>query len=126
MLGLVIYTVVLVVLFIICRELVCWYWKINEHLVGQRRLAEEIAGLRSDLNQANSTVAPTPTPVVEDIARIARTVAAFEQKPVDEQPKVVEVTNECPNCGAPYRLSDYREDAEITCSKCKEPLTQTQ
>lgn len=29
---------------------------------------------------------------------------------------------ECEHCGTPYRLSDYREDAEIYCDMCKQNI----
>lgn len=30
---------------------------------------------------------------------------------------------QCPNCGSPYRLQDYRPDATIVCGVCKEDIT---
>lgn len=34
-----------VVIFAICRELMCWYWKINEHLENQRQIIEKLENL---------------------------------------------------------------------------------
>lgn len=37
---------VLIIIFILCRELVCWYWKINESIKNQKeiiRLLKKIA-----------------------------------------------------------------------------------
>lgn len=40
---------ILAALFVLGRELVCWYWKINQHLDGQKELAEEVRKLREEL-----------------------------------------------------------------------------
>ena len=34
-----------IIIFIVCRELVCWYWKINEHLENQRKIIEKLESL---------------------------------------------------------------------------------
>jgi len=31
-----------VLIFIICREIVCWYWKINEHINLQKKILEKL------------------------------------------------------------------------------------
>ncbi len=36
---------VAIIIFIVCRELVCWYWKINEHLENQRKIIEKLDNL---------------------------------------------------------------------------------
>lgn len=30
----------IIVLFFICRELMCWYWKINKHLENQNKIID--------------------------------------------------------------------------------------
>lgn len=44
----ILFILILVILFVLCRELLCWYWKINESIKNQkeiirllRKLAEE-------------------------------------------------------------------------------------
>lgn len=33
---------VLLLVFLVCRELVCWYWKVNEGLVLLKRIADRL------------------------------------------------------------------------------------
>nr|BFD64948.1 hypothetical protein BdHM001_36290 [Bdellovibrio sp. HM001] len=40
--GLAIFVAIMFVLFLICREIVCWYFKINEHLDLQRAILAEL------------------------------------------------------------------------------------
>jgi hypothetical protein len=57
---------------------------------------------------------------VQDEPQVEAVAVSLWERLTRQQP--VETDDQCPNCGAPYRLSDYRTDVEITCSQCKEPL----
>lgn len=48
---------ILVVIFLICRELMCWYWKINEMVSLLKSINEKLDGaqLRNDRASSNST-----------------------------------------------------------------------
>lgn len=49
--SLVVFIVISIGIFLICRELICWYWKINESLRVQKEIAsklDEIIGLLND------------------------------------------------------------------------------
>jgi hypothetical protein len=86
---------ILSVIFLFCRELVCWYWKVN-HIVA---LLTEIR----DLLAKNSTHMASPT-----VAQLA----SFQT----EQPttaSIVEADGVCPNCKAAISL------ASETCPKCQ-------
>lgn len=37
--------IITVAIFFLCRELMCWYWKINEHLENQRKILEKLEKL---------------------------------------------------------------------------------
>ncbi len=51
----------IIALFLIFRELVCWYWKINEGL----KLLQEIRDLLGRLPTTNSHTQPSPKPQPE-------------------------------------------------------------
>lgn len=42
MADLLIVLVITIAIFFLCRELMCWYWKINEHLENQKRIIEKL------------------------------------------------------------------------------------
>lgn len=59
--SLLVIILVCVLIFIVCRELVCWYWKINKTIANQEeiiRLLKRIA----DEKEAPSTNQPTIDP----------------------------------------------------------------
>lgn len=45
MTELIIVLAITIIVFVVCRELVCWYWKINEHLENQRKIIEKLDNL---------------------------------------------------------------------------------
>lgn len=47
----ILYLVVVVVLSLIFREVVCWYWKINEYLAEFRMLATDVHIIRKSITQ---------------------------------------------------------------------------
>ncbi len=91
--AVIIFLVVCVVVFLVCRELLCWYWKINQSIA----LLTEIR----DLLKANRVVAPTSPPLV----------------PLTPPPAMLlEPTGpmgSCPNCSATIPMSS------ADCPKCK-------
>ncbi len=40
--SLIILFIISIVIFLICRELVCWYWKINERLRVQKEISSKL------------------------------------------------------------------------------------
>lgn len=42
MADLLIVLVITIAIFFLCRELMCWYWKINEHLENQKKIIEKL------------------------------------------------------------------------------------
>lgn len=47
--GLLIYTAVTLFIFLIIRELVCWYWKINERITLLRSIDQRLASIENGL-----------------------------------------------------------------------------
>ncbi|KXK20463.1 MAG: hypothetical protein UZ15_CFX003001688 [Chloroflexi bacterium OLB15] len=47
------YAVVAFIIFLILRELVCWYWKINEMITLQKRIITLLETLTKDTSQLN-------------------------------------------------------------------------
>ena len=41
---------VIAIIFLVCREIVCWYWKINERLEMQREIRNEVRTLTRRIN----------------------------------------------------------------------------
>lgn len=48
---LVIVLIITVAIFFLCRELMCWYWKINEHLANQTKMIEALQNIQYKLDQ---------------------------------------------------------------------------
>lgn len=42
MANLLIVLVICIAVFLLCREFMCWYWKINEHLDNQQKIIEKL------------------------------------------------------------------------------------
>ena len=55
--GLLIFLAVLIIIFLIFREVVCWYWKINQSVA----LLTEIRDLLAGRTVTQNTIASTPT-----------------------------------------------------------------
>jgi hypothetical protein len=54
--SLLIILAVLVIIFLICRELVCWYFKINQRLSQQSLIIDLLKDIKIFLNQSNKQV----------------------------------------------------------------------
>lgn len=39
-----------VAIFLLCREIVCWYWKINKRLEIEQQILDELRKLNADKN----------------------------------------------------------------------------
>ena len=51
--------VLIVAVFLLCREIVCWYWKINKVIANQEeiiRLLKKIAGEGNSTTSSNQTI----------------------------------------------------------------------
>lgn len=40
--SLLIILIICIAIFFLCREVMCWYWKINEHLENQKKIIEKL------------------------------------------------------------------------------------
>ena len=63
--GLMIFSIILIVIFLACREIVCWYFKINQTvslLTEVRNLLAATKGSRSDSQSSWSGARSEPTP----------------------------------------------------------------
>lgn len=49
--GLLTMLFVLVVIFLVCREIVCWYWKINKQIKNQERIIELLESINQKLSK---------------------------------------------------------------------------
>lgn len=48
---LIIVLIVTIAIFFLCREIMCWYWKINEHLENQKKIIEKLDKLDQVISQ---------------------------------------------------------------------------
>ena len=109
MLGyLLVVLIVLAVIFLVLRELVCWYWKINQHIA----LLTEIRDLLSakGISNASQTVTSLSSTGATDISAPGLTTSTSStapQKP-DTGPRGI-----CPNCDSQIALNSSE------CPKCK-------
>ncbi len=98
--------VIIIVVFLILREVVCWYWKINETLSVLKEIRDSL--------KDQSTISTTNQ---RDKSQVQN--QSEIQRP--EQTKYIKKV--CPKCNHPYSLADYDPTAEhIYCSDCKEEL----
>lgn len=42
-----------IAVFFLCREIMCWYWKINEHLDNQKKIIEKLDKLDQVISELN-------------------------------------------------------------------------
>lgn len=54
-LPLVYWIIVVIIIIAVIREVVCWYWKINEHLEEQQKQTEILEEIRDILKNNKST-----------------------------------------------------------------------
>lgn len=98
--------VIIVVLFLIFREVLCWYWKINQN----HALLTEIR----DLLKASLRTGTTSTPAA---AATASPVATAVSAPVESAPPAITAhvgpMGSCPNCSTGIPL------AAQECPNCK-------
>ena len=50
-LPLLIYLIFIIAIFLICREIVCWYWKINQSIKNQERIIELLEKINKNLQK---------------------------------------------------------------------------
>lgn len=53
--GFLLALVVCVAIFMICREIMCWYWKVNKRLEIEQQILEELRKLNVTMEQNNNT-----------------------------------------------------------------------
>lgn len=51
--GEIIILIVVIAFFVLCRELVCWYWKINETVTKQQKTIDSLTDIICRLDQIN-------------------------------------------------------------------------
>jgi hypothetical protein len=90
--GLVIFAIIVIVIFLVCREIVCWYFKFNQNVA----LLTEIRDLLAAKGSSQST-----TPPSERATRV----------PQKESPL------RCPGCGA-----NVVDAGSAFCTKCGSKL----
>lgn len=45
--------IITIAIFFLCREIMCWYWKINEHLDNQKKIIEKLDKLDQVISELN-------------------------------------------------------------------------
>ncbi len=95
--ALVLFLVIAIVIFLVCRELVCWYWKINQSVA----LLTEIR----DLLKSQASTAQTSLQSALSVPASRQTV---EPESVSTGPM-----GTCPNCSSTIPMSS------IECPRCK-------
>ena len=97
--------IVVLVIFLIAREIVCWYWKINQAVYS----LENIESLLEEITDKLDKITDEPEEGNE---------ATDQEEDIIDDGKT-----RCPECRTPYDIRDYRKDAsEILCSACKTRL----
>ena len=101
--SLLISLLVILVVFLILREVVCWYWKINETLSVLKEIRDLLKSNPSAVQQ-NSSNSPNVVAKKEEVPRLT------EQEMYDK--------GNCPECGATVDRDQER------CPECETSLTQ--
>ena len=65
--GLLVGLFIIVCVFILCRELICWYWKINKSIANQERI---INLLEQQIKQGQVTIKPNQEDQVDRLDKI--------------------------------------------------------
>ncbi len=102
--GLLVALVVLVVFFLICRELFCWYWKINQNIALLTEIRDLLTG-KAALVVASPSAGDVNEVVVKSVAPRASSPPAVAAP--------AGPLGTCPNCSTAVPL------AAQECPKCK-------
>ncbi|RJO67419.1 MAG: hypothetical protein C4523_09440 [Myxococcales bacterium] len=103
-----------VIVVLICREIVCWYWKINLHLAKQDQIIGLLKAIKTQLAAANQSVASADAATTQEtLAAANQSVASADATTTQETgsalgfcpcgAKIQEKRIDCPRCGAKYR-----------------------
>lgn len=103
--GLLIFSVILIVIFLVCREIICWYWKINQNVALLTEIRDLLAAKGTSSTSPNVA---NPSPAAEIAKAASAAKLDEEQRAYAMKPK-----GSCPNCKAIIPL-----DSE-SCPKCK-------
>ena len=109
MLGyLLVVLIVLAVIFLVLRELVCWYWKINEHIA----LLTEIRDLLSakGISNASQTATSLSSTGATNISAPGLTTPTSSTEPQNPYTGPLGI---CPNCDSQIALDSSE------CPRCK-------
>lgn len=49
--GQLVILIIAIGIFFLCRELMCWYWKINDHLTNQTKMIDILQNIQYKLDQ---------------------------------------------------------------------------
>jgi ABC-type transport system involved in cytochrome bd biosynthesis fused ATPase/permease subunit len=51
---------VVLVVFLICRELICWYWKLNAIVANQKQQSETLKSILEEIKKLSPKAEPAP------------------------------------------------------------------
>tara|TARA_B100000315_G_C14163092_1_gene400976 strand:+ start:108 stop:539 length:432 start_codon:yes stop_codon:yes gene_type:complete len=50
------YIIITIIIFLICREFICWYWKINKRIQNNEDILDSLKGVKNELRNLNSSL----------------------------------------------------------------------
>lgn len=113
--GLLVPIVVAIIVFLICREIFCWYWKINATLA----VLTEIRDLLKNSNLSSGQIpatngkshVPGPIPTTNETEKIGGPGHHW-----GENDKTHSVVKKCPKCGGVFHGAEFEVCEECNCS----------
>lgn len=116
MLGyLLVVLIVLAVIFLVLRELVCWYWKINEHIALLTEIRDLLAKGQSPTG--STSTAPMSGGGQYSAQRDRETTELAARKAEQERLDALKPQGHCPSCEAVIPL-----DSDV-CPRCEAQFT---
>ena len=106
--GLIVILLVLIGIFFLCRELLCWYWKINRMIEIVDGIGTGITGIWKKLEETNQ------------ILRQIKDTASVPQSKQDGGSVGTARNAVCPYCKKVTRIEDSTPGSLQTCAHCKE------
>lgn len=113
--GLFIFLVIIIVIFLICREIVCWYWKINETL----SVLKEIRDLLKHSSLASNTEGAS-----ENTVSSSKKIIQIDDAPKGpggpghhwgENAKTHGIIKNCPKCNGIFHGDEFKVCGECGC-----------
>ena len=107
--------IIIIIIFIICRELVCWYWKINETLAVLKEIRDLLkrSSLASNTEDSSKNKSGTPKKIIQ--VDDAPKGPGGPGHHWGENDKTHDIIKNCPKCNGDFHGEKFEVCGECGC-----------